>query len=318
MIGIYKIENLINGKVYIGQSSNILKRWSTHKSFANSLVNSRNTHLYNAIKKYGIENFSFEIIEETSIEDLNKREIYWIKYYNSYEKGYNLTIGGEGIKKVTEEDIEKICQYWRNGLSVGEIVEKTQYCVSTILSYLKAQEPTYSSEDGYERGEKYRIKKGIALNKFLEIDCFNLYNDYLFSFHLISNAEKYCQADNSAIYLCCEGKNFSANGYRFSYHQQPLKYNGTRTNTCPIIKIDNNNNQQKTYYPNIETASKLNNCCKVTIFKHIKNKTLTKDNIQWEKVKYNYSPIIDNYIFYDDNDNNEIKNRKENQELKYD
>lgn len=93
MIGIYKIENKINHHIYIGQSSNIYERWTNHKWVANK--GKDNTTLYQALRKYGIENFSFEIIEECSLEELNEKEIYWISYYDSYNNGYNESPGGE-------------------------------------------------------------------------------------------------------------------------------------------------------------------------------------------------------------------------------
>ncbi len=97
--GIYKITNQLNNKCYIGQSVHIYKRWTDHKTSAKN----ENTPLYLAMRKYGIENFSFEIIEECDPSQLNEKEIYWIKYQNSYYKGYNQTIGGEGnIKEDTE------------------------------------------------------------------------------------------------------------------------------------------------------------------------------------------------------------------------
>lgn len=101
MIGIYKVTNLINSKVYIGQSKDITHRLSKHKNCPfDKTDHSYNTPFYRAIRKYGLENFKFEIIEECSAKDLNKREKYWIKYYNSYLgftdcNGYNLTLGGE-------------------------------------------------------------------------------------------------------------------------------------------------------------------------------------------------------------------------------
>lgn len=72
--GIYKIENLINHKCYIGQSVKIEQRWKNHKITAKNL-NDKNydNPLYRAIRKYGIENFSFEIIEECSVNELNNR-----------------------------------------------------------------------------------------------------------------------------------------------------------------------------------------------------------------------------------------------------
>lgn len=96
MIGIYKITNLINDKIYIGQAKNIERRWKEHINASKK----ENSLLYRAMRKYGLENFSFEVIEECSIEELNNLEIYYIWYYNSYiykegSKGYNMTIGGD-------------------------------------------------------------------------------------------------------------------------------------------------------------------------------------------------------------------------------
>ena len=85
MIGIYKIENLINHKIYIGQSIHIERRWSEHCfPSAKSLIS-------RAIKKYGKENFSFQVLEECQIEELAEKEIYYIKQFDCVvPKGYNV------------------------------------------------------------------------------------------------------------------------------------------------------------------------------------------------------------------------------------
>jgi group I intron endonuclease len=88
MIGIYKIENKLNNHCYIGQSANIQKRWTQHKNPYNWEREIRKP-LYLAFKKYGLENFSFEILEECLLEELKIKEREWIKYYNSYQNGYN-------------------------------------------------------------------------------------------------------------------------------------------------------------------------------------------------------------------------------------
>ena len=78
------ITNKINNKKYIGQSIRIETRWREHKN--SYLRNDKNTHLYNAMKKYGLENFDFIILEERKKEELNNREKYWIQLKDLLEK----------------------------------------------------------------------------------------------------------------------------------------------------------------------------------------------------------------------------------------
>lgn len=118
MIGIYKIENNINHSVYIGLSNDIERRWKEHKrKYLDIFSNTYNSKLYKALRKYGIENFTFSIIEECSLEELGQKEIYWINYYNSYYTGYNMTLGGEGWGR---KESKKIYQYDKNGKFLKE------------------------------------------------------------------------------------------------------------------------------------------------------------------------------------------------------
>lgn len=109
--GIYKIENLINGHCYIGQSINIEERWREHRKSINN-TEDWSRSIYQAIRKYGLENFSWEIIEECSKNELDEKETYWIDYYNSYKNGYNQTMGGNETHgnsiKITKEQVEEI------------------------------------------------------------------------------------------------------------------------------------------------------------------------------------------------------------------
>ena len=114
MIGIYKITNKLNNKIYIGQSNDIERRFKEHQPKG---IKSR-IPLDIAIQKYGIKNFTFEIIEECSIKDLNDKEMYWIKKLKSNKKkiGYNCNPGGNqssigsnnGRAKLIEQDIVTI------------------------------------------------------------------------------------------------------------------------------------------------------------------------------------------------------------------
>lgn len=104
MIGIYKITNLINGKSYIGQSVNIQKRFNAHRSAAFN-PNNKNYDfpLYRAIRKYGIENFKFEVLEECTKSELDTKEVWYISQYQTHsKKGYNQDDGGDQASHYTK------------------------------------------------------------------------------------------------------------------------------------------------------------------------------------------------------------------------
>lgn len=104
MQGIYKFTCKINNKVYIGQSVNIENRFKSHLSnYNNKNLKDYNTKFYRALRKYGISNFSFEIIEEVKNKELlNSREIFWISYFDSFKNGYNSTQGGGAVTENCE------------------------------------------------------------------------------------------------------------------------------------------------------------------------------------------------------------------------
>ena len=93
-IGIYKITNLNNQMCYIGQSVNIADRFKTHIK-AGLGIDGSNNKLYTAMKSDKVENFSFEILEECDRTQLNEKEKFWIKYYQSETFGYNMTRGNK-------------------------------------------------------------------------------------------------------------------------------------------------------------------------------------------------------------------------------
>ena len=130
---IYRITNSINGKIYIGYDSGSIEegaRWKQHIGYGSGawkLTDSlKKNALYKAMKKYGTENFYYDVIEEIyNIEVLREREIFWITHYGSFINGYNLTKGGDGgttyedllphQKIARNEKIKKtVRKYWEN------------------------------------------------------------------------------------------------------------------------------------------------------------------------------------------------------------
>lgn len=115
MQGIYKITNKLNNMVYIGQASDLKERLSQHKQ-------KRFIPIDMWINMIGVENFDFEVIEEGPDIDLNEREQYYIKYYNSQKTGYNKQDGGfnnsigegNGRAKLTYEDVIAIRTAYNN------------------------------------------------------------------------------------------------------------------------------------------------------------------------------------------------------------
>ena len=147
--GIYKITNTINNKCYIGQSIDIEKRFRQHKNnYDNSNELSYDAHFYRAIRKHGIDNFKFEIIEECEQDRLDEREIFWIDYYDSFYNGYNSTLGGDKGLRV---DRNKFKNYFiQNNPSVTEIAEHfdiDRSVAGRILKELGLKSLYYVSEE---------------------------------------------------------------------------------------------------------------------------------------------------------------------------
>lgn len=106
--GIYKIENIFSGNVYIGQAQDIRKRLREHLEWCISQNKRENKALLNAWNKYGEGCFDFEIIDICNIEELDNREKHWIAHYNSHSNGYNMTSGGqEGYRGKDWSDEER-------------------------------------------------------------------------------------------------------------------------------------------------------------------------------------------------------------------
>lgn len=144
--GIYKIENLLNHKIYIGQSVHIEKRWREHCELnAKGLIGK-------AISKYGKENFSFQILEICEREFLLQKEEYYIRYYNSVvPRGYNIQSFSEGkssyFNNYNEEIFKNIINDIKNNeLTFQQIAEKYDLSLSMIYYLNRGDYHTLDNE----------------------------------------------------------------------------------------------------------------------------------------------------------------------------
>ena len=209
---IYKITNDINNKVYIGKTEfSIQKRFQEH---CNDAFRNRNEKrpLYSAMRKYGIEHFHIELVEETN--NTSEREIYWIKFYNSYSNGYNATLGGEGK---TFYNHEEICKRLLEHPYPCDIAKEFN-CSRDIISIIaKANNIPI----------KNKSQEELKLKTSKSISAYTKDNILVKKFNSLSDAARWCfenkkcavlnQGVRSHISECAKGKRASAYGYIWKY-----------------------------------------------------------------------------------------------------
>lgn len=248
MVGIYKITNNINGKVYIGKSVDIKERWRQER------YKQPNKYFANAVKKYGLENFSFEVLEECSKEELDEKEKKYIEKYNSTDIniGYNITSGGTGgampsevIQKSleTKEKNGTFTRYWKG----KQIPQEERKRISENLK--KEKNPNYNKSSNHREIiclEDKRIFDSVkSAANYLNVNTSklryailnrksinNLHFQYLKKRPKIKNidtgeiflnakeaAKKYGNENSSSIvYKACKGRRKKAFGFRWEYY----------------------------------------------------------------------------------------------------
>ena len=163
---IYKITNNLNGKSYIGQTiQNVKERFYQHCAIKCSQA-VLNMAIHKAINKYGKSNFTVQVIEEVESVYLNDRERYWIKYYNSYNNGYNSTKGGQdGIKLFKNLDVESIIREYKSGKSLRRIGNIFNVDKQTIKDLLVRNNINLRTTKTYKLSQKDRkdIIKDLSL-----------------------------------------------------------------------------------------------------------------------------------------------------------
>ena len=236
---IYKITNLINNKIYIGQTSfSIELRFKQHIYIAKNNF-AISYPLYEAMRKYGVENFVIEEMEEVNDSELDDREKYWIKEEQSfikYGKGYNCTLGGEGNILI---DREKIYNLWDEGYSISQINEMYSFDRSSIRKILQNYK-NYNIDESNKRGDKIQ---GKARRK--KIFQYDKNGKFIKEYSCREEAEEKTGISAKTIWSAID-RNGGAGGFFWSYNkknsievpkmrkyrQKVAQYNGTT-----LIKI---------------------------------------------------------------------------------
>lgn len=277
MTGIYKITNKINGKMYIGQSTDIFTRWRQHEQ--NHRLKLSNFAIYRAFEKYGFENFEFSIIEETSVNALDEREKFWIQELHTYVKdplcnGYNMTLGGEGNTLI---DIERVCALWLEGKSVADIACITGHDRSAVRKYL-TDCPDYSESEARSRGNRT-----MWANRGESVEQYSLTGEYLDTFANLADAERHTGVNSKNIWCAVSKKAITAGGYQWKYCSDDTILGDvtkkTKKQKQPVVRV--NKDGTTTTYESAAEASRQTGITALQIRKVCQGKGLTAGGYKW-------------------------------------
>lgn len=202
---IYKITNTINNKIYIGQTTRTVEdRWKQH--VLDSKRSDKQTYLYKAFNKYGIDNFIIEEIIEAPQDELDDLEIYYINKYDSYNNGYNMNLGGSSHRQYNADFIYRL---WDEGKSKLEIIEITGISSHQFWEIMKSHK-NYSRAESLKRSTR-QFQKAV--------EQYDLNNNYIQTFPSIKQAAKETMSEATNIVKVLKGKMRQTNGYIWKYKQ---------------------------------------------------------------------------------------------------
>jgi len=236
MAFIYKITNLQNNKIYIGQTSTTLdRRFRQHQIAAFTLKLKR--PLYSAMRKYGIENFKIELVEEVDADKVADAEQLYISRYESFAplgKGYNATRGGEGAILL---DYDLIYQLWRDGKSIAEIstiTGATRYSIRGVLKVL----PDYNETESRRRGNRYQHSLRLKTIYQYAPD-----GTYLMTYDSVATAAESLNISTKSLFFALTVPGQLAAETQWSYLRldklSPIEHK-VRKYKQPVLEIDSN------------------------------------------------------------------------------
>ena len=220
---IYMIENNINHKKYIGQTKTPLEvRWKKHISNANT----SKIGIAGAIHKYGVNNFTFKEIVKCDISELDELEKYYIKKYDTYYNGYNLTLGGEGTSYLDLDEKQVIDKY-KELKYVKEVANYYNCCEKTISNILHKNniEVKHTSKGGIKG-----IHKGPKREKPIRIVEINETFSSLLDCAKWLNESGFTKTDNIFSIQKCISRVLT--GERKSYLKMTFEYIDSSESKC--------------------------------------------------------------------------------------
>lgn len=217
MCGIYKITNLINNKSYIGQSIDIQKRWKKHQSATDDFA------IHQALRKYGVDNFEFSILEECEQSQLNEREIYWINVYNSIKYGYNMIPGGSNGSGIAKgKEVEKYSlsgEFLRRYRSANQASEDTGICHSDICKCCRGESLRAGKYLWKYTNSDKKIVPIIQTQVQRKVKQFTQDGVFLKQYESLAEAAKETGISKSTICKVCNGIGCTAGGFCWAYEE---------------------------------------------------------------------------------------------------
>lgn len=298
MVGIYKIQNKISGKLYIGSSYNIRERLNNHKSMLRCNRH-HSIYLQRAYDKYGIENFIFKELEECKLQELMVKEQYYINKYDfkdlynilpksspgfckkhkrssviksqrsrGYSSVYKINLKGKILKEydlISDINIKASRVYL--SIKKKQIVKNKKYGFVYSKDYYKGYKPKLLKI--WNKNKSYKMKKFDSYPIYM----YNIYGDFIKKFDSLRD----CSLENN---IAVSNLHRSLNNFKFRNRKHLFFTKLTDFNNK--IKIDKNklNNDiivlnvfdEKLGYSTIEKVSKIINCSQTSIKQVLNNK----------------------------------------------